>query len=144
MAVGEAMVNAMHHGNLEVSSCLRLGDESAYYSTIRARSEQSPFCDRRVNVQADFDQDSLTISVCDEGCGFNPTAIPDATATENLTKLCGRGLLLIRSFMDEVKYNERGNQITMIKRRPPQAHDIMRAEPRSKADVPPGSQSCEF
>jgi anti-sigma regulatory factor (Ser/Thr protein kinase) len=53
----------------------------------------------------------------DEGPGFNPFVLPDPTAPENLDKLSGRGLLLIRTFMDDVSYNETGNQITLVKRR---------------------------
>ncbi|MEZ6096175.1 MAG: response regulator [Pirellulaceae bacterium] len=118
MAIGEAMVNAMHHGNLEVCSSLRTDDDDCqYYATIRTRREQKPFCDRRVNVQADFDQDEMVIRIADDGSGFNPDSVPDPTAEENLTKICGRGLVLIRSFMDEVLHNDRGNEITMIKRR---------------------------
>jgi anti-sigma regulatory factor (Ser/Thr protein kinase) len=118
MAIGEAMVNAMHHGNLEVCSSLRTGDETDYHETIRARREQKPFCDRRVSVQADFTQQHLSIRVCDEGVGFNPEAVPDPRNGDNLMKLSGRGLLLIRSFMDAVNFNDRGNEITMIKNRP--------------------------
>lgn len=119
MAIGEAIVNAMHHGNLEVSSSCRDAEEnSTYYQMISERRNQIPFADRRVNVQAQFGQEELRISVIDEGLGFNPFTVADPRDPENLTKLHGRGLLLIRSFMDEVLHNDRGNEITMIKQRP--------------------------
>jgi len=51
----------------------------------------------------------------DEGSGFDPQTIPDPLAPENMEKVCGRGLLLIRSFMDRVEFNDRGNIITMVK-----------------------------
>jgi anti-sigma regulatory factor (Ser/Thr protein kinase) len=54
--------------------------------------------------------------IADEGPGFDVTAVPDPTDPENLLKPSGRGLLLIRSFMDEVYHNARGNSITMVKR----------------------------
>lgn len=118
MAIGEALINAMHHGNLEVSSsCRDLEDTSAYYQMIKARREQPPFCDRRVNVQVQFNQECVSVSVTDEGQGFNPLAVADPRDPENLTKLHGRGLLLIRSFMDDVFHNDCGNQITMVKHR---------------------------
>ena len=53
----------------------------------------------------------------DEGPGFDPSACPDPTDPANLEKRSGRGLLLIRTFMDEVAFNEAGNQITLVKRR---------------------------
>ena len=117
MAVGEAMTNAMHHGNLEVNSDLRIGDESDYYRMIRERRIVAPFCDRRVRIQVNFDPEEIQIEVNDEGKGFNPSHVADPTAEENLDKLSGRGLLLIRSFMDEVRHNQDGNHIVMIKRR---------------------------
>ena len=52
----------------------------------------------------------------DEGPGFDPDGLPDPTDPENLTKASGRGVLLIRTFMDEVRFNDTGNEITMIKR----------------------------
>ena len=59
--------------------------------------------------------DSATIIIRDEGPGFDLSSLRDPTDPENLEKAGGRGLLLINAFMDEVRHNERGNQITMIK-----------------------------
>ncbi|MBU1123019.1 ATP-binding protein, partial [Patescibacteria group bacterium] len=53
--------------------------------------------------------------VCDEGPGFDPNAVPDCTATENLEKMGGRGTLYYKIFMDTVKYNRMGNCVTMTK-----------------------------
>ena len=52
-----------------------------------------------------------------EGHGFDPEAVPDPTAPENLELPCGRGLMLMRSFMSRVEFNGRGNQVTMEKER---------------------------
>ncbi|HOF18390.1 MAG TPA: ATP-binding protein [Phycisphaerae bacterium] len=54
--------------------------------------------------------------MCDEGTGFDPTRVPDPTADENLEKPSGRGLMLMRAYMDEVRYNDRGNQVFLMKR----------------------------
>jgi anti-sigma regulatory factor (Ser/Thr protein kinase) len=54
--------------------------------------------------------------ITDEGRGFNTELVPDPTDPENFLKASGRGLLLIRSFMNEAYHNERGNEITLIKR----------------------------
>jgi anti-sigma regulatory factor (Ser/Thr protein kinase) len=51
----------------------------------------------------------------DEGEGFDPEAVPDPRNGENLLKTSGRGLLLIRSYMDEVMFNDRGNCVHMVK-----------------------------
>ena len=58
-----------------------------------------------------------TYTVRDEGPGFDPSALPDPNDPQNLEKIGGRGLLLIRTFMDQVQYNDRGNAITMRKLR---------------------------
>ncbi|MEQ1906243.1 MAG: response regulator [Pirellulaceae bacterium] len=121
MAIGEAMVNAMHHGNLELCSSMREEEHGCcYHQLAKSRQQELPFSDRRISIQAEFNQEQLKISVSDEGAGFDPEAIADPRDSLNVTKLHGRGLLLIRSFMDEVIYNDRGNQITMIKRRDPE------------------------
>lgn len=117
MALGEALTNAMHHGNLEVQSGLRSGDESAYHRLIQERQMQVPYRDRRVRVQVRVEIDRIEIEVRDEGCGFDPRRVPDPTAAENLVRLCGRGLTLIRAFMDDVHYTENGTRMVMIKRR---------------------------
>jgi anti-sigma regulatory factor (Ser/Thr protein kinase) len=61
--------------------------------------------------------DEVMVLVRDEGKGFDPDSLPDPTEPENLERAYGRGMLLIRTFMDEVRHNERGNEITMVKRR---------------------------
>jgi CheY-like chemotaxis protein/anti-sigma regulatory factor (Ser/Thr protein kinase) len=116
MAMDEALTNAMHHGNLEVDSGLReSADEKQYYELVRARKNASPYCHRRVRVEAEFSDEHICVQITDDGPGFNPKAIPDPTEDENLHKVSGRGLFLIRSFMDTVAHNLTGNQITMTK-----------------------------
>ena len=117
MALNEALTNAMHHGNLEVPSTLRADDDADYYFLIRQRQQQLPYCDRRVRVQIETTPERIQIEVHDEGPGFDPEGVPDPTLPANLEKLSGRGLLLIRTFMDEVRYADKGSRIVMIKRR---------------------------
>ena len=92
MAVREAAVNAVLHGN-------------RYDPT------------KRVTVSFETIPDSLTITVRDEGPGLDPSLIPDPLAPENLLKQSGRGIFLIRAFMDEVRFRDMspGTEITMIK-----------------------------
>ena len=116
VAMDEALVNAMHHGNLEVDSELRNSEnERAYYDAIRDRKTKSPFCHRRVRVEAEFSDEHICVQVSDDGKGFDCSCLKDPTADENLHDVSGRGLFLIRSFMDTVAHNESGNQITMTK-----------------------------
>lgn len=118
MALDEALVNAMHHGNLEVDSSLRDGEDGTrYYEEIQARKDIEPYVNRRVRIEAEFSDKHICVQISDDGRGFDPGGVPDPTAESNLHKVSGRGLFLIRSFMDQVAHNTAGNQITMTKLR---------------------------
>lgn len=92
MAVREATVNAILHGN---------------------RHDPS----KRVTVSFESAPDALTVTVRDEGEGLDPATLPNPLAPENLLKHSGRGIFLIRTFMDEVHFRtlSHGNEIIMIK-----------------------------
>ena len=62
--------------------------------------------------------------------GVQTCALPISTDPANLERPCGRGLLLMQTFMDEVKYNAAGNEVTMIKRRKSPAIDRVQGIPR--------------
>jgi CheY-like chemotaxis protein/anti-sigma regulatory factor (Ser/Thr protein kinase) len=116
VALHEALTNAILHGNLELDSALREADEKEYYRQSVQRRALEPFSARRVHVTTRFTQQELAFVVRDEGQGFDPETLPDPTDPKNLGKVSGRGLLLIRTFMDQVDHNDIGNEITMIKR----------------------------
>jgi serine/threonine-protein kinase RsbW len=90
VALEEALANALLHGHS--------GDE-----------------EREIEVHWHVTLAHVEIQVIDQGRGYDPEAIPDPTATENLTLPSGRGLAMIRAFMTEVELNERGNHLTMIR-----------------------------
>lgn len=118
MAIEEALTNAMHHGNLEVCSQLREGENDGdYYQAIADRKQLSHYRCRKVRLEAEYSDDHICIQISDEGAGFDPSTIADPRLVENLNRVSGRGLLLIRSFMDQVVHNAVGNQITMTKLR---------------------------
>ena len=117
VALEEAFLNAIIHGNLEVSSKLRDADDGSYEKLIAVRMGQSPYRDRRVKVLAKFSQTEARFVIRDEGNGFDVSKLPDPTDPENMARAHGRGVLLIRTFMDDVRYNRKGNQVTLIKRR---------------------------
>jgi anti-sigma regulatory factor (Ser/Thr protein kinase) len=116
IALEEALRNALFHGNLEISSEQREGDGEAYRRLIEGRRSSDPYQTRRLIVQVRFSPGEATFVIEDDGPGFDPSDLPDPTEPENLDKVSGRGLLLMRTFMDEVSYNDRGNRVTMVKR----------------------------
>jgi CheY-like chemotaxis protein len=115
VSLREALINAIHHGNLEIRPEGRDEDEVAYRQRIEERRRQVPYRDRRVHVFVKETRAEATYVIRDEGPGFAPAQLPDPKKA-NLEEM-GRGLMLIRTFMDEVRLNEAGNEITLIKRR---------------------------
>jgi CheY-like chemotaxis protein len=118
IALEEALVNALYHGNLELDSSLREADCKAYSALAGQRRLELPYRDRRIHVRAQLARDLGVFVVRDDGPGFNPCALPDPTDPANLERVTGRGVLLMRSFMDEISYNSTGNEVTLTKRRP--------------------------
>jgi CheY-like chemotaxis protein/anti-sigma regulatory factor (Ser/Thr protein kinase) len=116
IALREAILNAMDHGNLELDSALREQDGSAYEKLRAERRRESPYKDRRVYITARETPREATYVIRDEGPGFDPSSLPDPTDPANMEKASGRGLLLIRTFMTEVRHNKSGNEITLVRR----------------------------
>lgn len=115
VALHESLSNAINHGNLELNSDLRQEDEGIYYEMAETRKLMWPYCDRKVQVFASLNAERIKFVIRDQGHGFNYRKVLDPTAEENIERIGGRGLLLIRSFMDEVSHNRRGNEITLVK-----------------------------
>lgn len=116
-AFEEALLNALYHGNLEVSSDLKEVDHTAFYRLVEERRFAAPWKDRRIHVDVRMTPDDVEVVIRDEGPGFDPAQLPDPTDPENLGRPCGRGVMLMRAFMDDVLYNDRGNQVTLRRQR---------------------------
>lgn len=117
IALEEALLNAFYHGNLECSSQLReeIGDK--YAQLAAKRCGESPYRERRIHVTVSLSSTESMWTIRDEGPGFDFRALPDPTAPEYLERPYGRGLLLMRTFMSEVNYNDQGNEVRMVKRK---------------------------
>jgi serine/threonine-protein kinase RsbW len=94
LAFEEALVNAMKHGN---------------------RMDPA----RKVTLAYRVSPECIEIRVRDEGPGFDPGVVPDPTVDENLQRPCGRGIMLMRSYMDAVTYACCGKEVRMTKYRRP-------------------------
>ena len=115
-ALDEALTNAYYHGNLEVQSTVRESDSRAYRTLAQGRISEPKYRDRRIHVKAHFSGDEVRFVGLDDGDGFDSTLVADPTSPESLERRSGRGVFLMRAFMDEVTYNDRGNEVTLIKR----------------------------
>jgi serine/threonine-protein kinase RsbW len=71
---------------------------------------------KHVLVEVALEDGRLEARVTDQGGGFDPSSIPDPTEPENILKPGGRGLFIMRQLLDEVSYNDRGNQVTLVLR----------------------------
>lgn len=91
IAVTEAVNNAIIHGNKQDRR-------------------------KRVNLRFEFEDEKLIVKIKDQGTGFNPDLISDPLAPENLLKESGRGVFILSTLMDEVKFNfDKGTEITLVK-----------------------------
>lgn len=115
IALEEALLNACMHGNLELDSSLREEDGDQFEALADQRTDISPWKDRHVYVSASVNQNQARITIRDEGAGFNPESLPDPTDPENLLKPHGRGVMIMKLFMDEVIWNDSGNEVIMVK-----------------------------
>lgn len=131
VALQESLLNAIYHGNLEVSSELRQVDEKSYHDLVELRRSQAPYEKRRVYFNVKVSAAEVVYTVRDEGPGFDPASLPDPTDPINLDRVGGRGLMLIRTFMDHVEHNARGNEITMVKRRAAPSAKLRAEAPRA-------------
>jgi CheY-like chemotaxis protein/anti-sigma regulatory factor (Ser/Thr protein kinase) len=116
VALEEALNNAIYHGNLELSSELRDLDSHEYRRVVRERRESSPYKERKVRLTANISRLSARFHILDEGPGFDPQSLPDPTDPANLELPSGRGVMLMRTFMDEMEFGPRGNEVTLVKR----------------------------
>ncbi len=117
VALEEALLNAIYHGNLEIRSELKENGDEPFHALARERRTLEPFASRRVRFAVSISRTQARFVIEDEGPGFDVSKLPDPTEPENLERPCGRGLLLMRAFMDEVRYNATGNRVTLIFRR---------------------------
>jgi len=95
---------------------VRLAFEEAVINAFRHGHKNLP-ADTPATVTLAVGADTATIAVTDQGPGYNPVEVPDCTLDENLEKTSGRGLMLIRSFMTNVRHELGGRRLVMTFRK---------------------------
>ncbi|MFO7903745.1 MAG: ATP-binding protein [Pirellulaceae bacterium] len=100
LALEEALVNAIKHGNRKDAS-------------------------KSVDVVCWLKPDRIQIQITDEGSGFDPGLVPDPTDDEHLEIPSGRGMMLMRCFMTSLEYNPKGNSVTMEKVRGAETETVL-------------------
>jgi len=118
----QALLNAFIHGNLEIGyDDLQADRESLLQgqseNLVQQRRSDPKYRDRTTHVDVCITREEARFVVRDEGQGFDVSAIPKAIDPESMVQGGGRGLVLMGTFMDEVTYNDTGNEVTLVKRR---------------------------
>ncbi|MBF0277360.1 MAG: response regulator [SAR324 cluster bacterium] len=109
----EAILNGIVHGNLEIPSSYQR--YSREFDEIVAERELRPeFANRQITIRAEFNEKQFQCEIQDEGKGFEFSQLPDIGDTASLL-VEGKGLQIIRYYMDQVSWNESGNTIKMVK-----------------------------
>ena len=94
---------------------VHLALEEAFLNAVKHGNRMNPA--KKVMIDYAVDPEKVEVRMTDEGEGFDPRCVPDPRVGENLYLPAGRGLLLIRSYMHTVEYNEQGNSLRMVRRK---------------------------
>jgi serine/threonine-protein kinase RsbW len=108
----EQLLQAGHATERDVF-CIKLALEEALVNAIKHGNQMDRA--KKVHISYRLHADRFEVHIADEGAGFDPTDVPDPTAPENLERPCGRGLMLMRHYMNEVVYSPSGNSVRMSK-----------------------------
>lgn len=126
MALEEALLNALYHGNLELSTRLRDADLELYYELARRRAAEYPHVSRKIRVHISLAREEVCFEITDEGPGFKHSGFANDPGV--MSQPFGRGIVLMKSVMDEVTFNALGNSVRLAKRRStPSVDDTGRA-----------------
>jgi anti-sigma regulatory factor (Ser/Thr protein kinase) len=127
IALEEALKNAYYHGTLEVSTGAGWPQRKAIEEITRQRLLEEPYCRRRIYVRSHISRTEATFVIRDEGPGFDTSQLPDAADLSAHDSAIGRGIVLMQSIMDEVRFNADGNELTLVKR-PPRLDEVFAEE----------------
>jgi anti-sigma regulatory factor (Ser/Thr protein kinase) len=116
IALEEALANAYYHGNLELAGDGSTRDRKRYEELARQRSLESPYRERRIHVRARISRSEAVFVIRDEGPGFDTARLQPLSGLTESEQGYGRGILLMRTIMDEVTYNPTGTEVTLVKR----------------------------
>ena len=121
LAFNEVLINAVEHGNLELPvnyflEGLEGDDKEAVIDLKNERLKDQKYAGKDVKVKYQFHNDEISVTVIDEGAGFDASSVVDflMDIDKSKTERCGRGLMLLKHAVDEIKFNEKGNEVTLV------------------------------
>jgi serine/threonine-protein kinase RsbW len=104
-----------HSYSDEAVFAIKLALDEAVTNAIRHGNGEDP--DKKVTIEYVVTDESVHMTIGDEGCGFVSETLPDPTHNNHLCQPHGRGVMLMRAYMTEVHYSRSGNCVTLVKRR---------------------------
>jgi CheY-like chemotaxis protein len=120
IGIEEMVINAIEHGNLGISfieKCAAI-EQGKFGDLLAARLRLGTVREKKVRISSKLTQEYFRISITDDGEGFDWRNLPELLP-ENLFAYAGRGIFLTKIYYDEVIYNEKGNEVTLVKRKKP-------------------------
>ena len=120
IAVGEMLMNALEHGNLEISyeEKAKAHESGNYSDLLDARLQDEKLGSRRIEVFYRLWPEGVEFTIRDQGHGFDWRGAMDAIYADGIVRHPGRGIILTSYFVDEIKYNDIGNEVRLLKRIP--------------------------
>ncbi|MGK5094599.1 response regulator [Deltaproteobacteria bacterium TL4] len=115
VCLSESLMNAIVHGNLEISSELKEESMEAFFDLVHEREAMPEFANKVVKILGFLNKNECRLEIIDQGKGFNYENLPDPTDPSSFFSSTGRGLFLIRQYMEKVSWQGRGNHLIMSK-----------------------------
>jgi CheY-like chemotaxis protein len=117
IALGEALLNSMYYGNLEMPLGDRREGDDSFRQLAERRRQQPPFQSRKLRVVANVTRAEGFYVIFNEGPGFDPSALSAPADPRSMEEATSRRTLLMQTHMDQVSYSRTGCQVTLVKRR---------------------------
>ncbi len=121
LAFNEVLINAIDHGNLElpVNNFVATPESEEKENVLNLKNERlrdSRYADRKIILKYVFRDEEIMVTIVDEGSGFNTATVVDFLIKddESTAEGCGRGIMLLKYAVDEVRFNEKGNEVTLV------------------------------
>lgn len=121
LALNEVMINAIEHGSLELPVNYfvenpGMEEKENVFDMKNQRLKDPAYANRNITVKYQYCNNQTEITVVDEGPGFDTSMVMDflVASDKNVSKNCGRGLMLLKYAVDEIRFNEKGNEVTLI------------------------------
>lgn len=117
-ALYEVAINAIEHGNLGITYETKKEwiEKNIYHEKLSELLKTETAKNTFVEISLEIETDCITLTVKDEGDGFKPQKAIEKIKQEDIRRNSGRGMMMMKSYFDEIKYNETGNSITLIKK----------------------------